>query len=334
MTTDRAPGSNAEAAACGEAAAHSAASAGEASASSSSEAQLSKNERKRRQMIARIHAKKAERQSAHDQMMAERALKKASRLATLPEEEVRKVAEANAKLRADRRARKEAERERLAGLMAGGPRLVVDLDFQEHASDGSSLARQLVDVWGINKRLERPWRVHVCGVGEAARRQLLPRLAGLQEWLVDLHEGEYIDVFKREELVYLSPDAPDVLETVDPSKVYILGAIIDRNVVKGLTQGKAERQGIASARLPLDRCPLEFRNSAFPLNHVFACMAALLGPARGDWAAAFRIALVRNGPSLLAASSSEPPGGAAGAAAQDGEGIARRSGGEAAPAPG
>lgn len=39
-------------------------------------------------------------------------------------------------------------------------------------------------------------------------------------------------MFSQEELVYLSPDAEEVLETIDPAKVYVIGGLVDRSVSK------------------------------------------------------------------------------------------------------
>ena len=46
---------------------------------------------------------------------------------------------------------------------------------------------------------------------------------GAGSWLVHKHEGTLRDVFKdrREDLVYLSPDATETLNELTPGKVYI-----------------------------------------------------------------------------------------------------------------
>lgn len=43
----------------------------------------------------------------------------------------------------------------------------------------------------------------------------------------------YLEVFNKEEIVYLSADADNTLEKVDPAKVYVIGGIVDRNRYPG-----------------------------------------------------------------------------------------------------
>ena len=40
------------------------------------------------------------------------------------------------------------------------------------------------------------------------------------------------NVFDPQACIYMSPDGEEVLETLDPQKVYIIGGIVDRTVTK------------------------------------------------------------------------------------------------------
>lgn len=46
------------------------------------------------------------------------------------------------------------------------------------------------------------------------------------------HEASIEQVYEQQEIVYLSPDAEDVLDELDPSYVYVIGGIVDRSVRK------------------------------------------------------------------------------------------------------
>lgn len=53
------------------------------------------------------------------------------------------------------------------------------------------------------------------------------------------------------QLVYLTSDAEETLETLDPRCAYVIGGIVDRNRLKGATCNKASAQGIRTAKLPI-----------------------------------------------------------------------------------
>lgn len=49
---------------------------------------------------------------------------------------------------------------------------------------------------------------------------------------VNFHSEDYCDVFKKEELIYLTSDSENVIDSLDSSKVYIIGALVDHNSQK------------------------------------------------------------------------------------------------------
>jgi len=66
-------------------------------------------------------------------------------------------------------------------------------------------------------------------------------------------EKSYLDLFPKERLVYLSSESDTTLNKLDEQDVYIIGAIVDHNRLKGITHQKAVEQGIRTARLPIDK---------------------------------------------------------------------------------
>lgn len=45
-------------------------------------------------------------------------------------------------------------------------------------------------------------------------------------------EKGYLDVFPREDLVYLSSESENVIQTIEPNKMYIIGGLVDHNFHK------------------------------------------------------------------------------------------------------
>jgi hypothetical protein len=77
------------------------------------------------------------------------------------------------------------------------------------------------------------------------------------------------------EIVYLSPDAPDVLTHLSASEVYVIGGLVDRVHVPNASHTRALGLGVRSARLPLlEHLPPAMRGrsnalDALNLNAVF-----------------------------------------------------------------
>ncbi|OPJ89919.1 tRNA methyltransferase 10-like protein B [Patagioenas fasciata monilis] len=74
---------------------------------------------------------------------------------------------------------------------------------------------------------------------------------GFSSYLMDTTEESYLDLFPSDAIVYLTPDSENVLEDIDPSKVYVLGGLVDESIHKKLTLRRAEEQSLQTARLPI-----------------------------------------------------------------------------------
>ena len=73
-------------------------------------------------------------------------------------------------------------------------------------------------------------------------------------WAVKMsHEEEWADIFAKrsKSVVYLTADSDNLLDEIDEECTYVIGALVDRNRLKHCTIKKAERLGMATARLPL-----------------------------------------------------------------------------------
>lgn len=62
-----------------------------------------------------------------------------------------------------------------------------------------------------------------------------------QYWTLKSHKDDIVDVAKSggKKLVYLSPDAPDPLETVEIDTAYVIGGLVDRTVKKNASLMRA-----------------------------------------------------------------------------------------------
>ncbi|XP_061671011.1 tRNA methyltransferase 10 homolog C [Syngnathoides biaculeatus] len=136
--------------------------------------------------------------------------------------------------------------------------LVFDMSYESNMSrrEIENTVTQLMEVEGWNRRANEPYHLHFCNLQPhgAYMKEFLNRY-GAETWdrlLITSTEGQAVDLFPRDRLVYLTADSPNVLRTFDHSKVYIIGALVDRSILSGLSLGHAKRLKLATARLPLD----------------------------------------------------------------------------------
>ena len=93
----------------------------------------------------------------------------------------------------------------------------------------------------------------------------------------------------KKQLVYLSSDAEETIETLDVNCAYIIGGIVDRNRLKGITHEKAVAQGIRTVKLPIKENFGLGATHILTVNHVFEIL--LNYGASGGWRQAMELVL-------------------------------------------
>ncbi|CAK4092834.1 unnamed protein product [Aphanomyces euteiches] len=154
-----------------------------------------------------------------------------------------------------RKERSIMKRESFLMRVNEGASIVIDCGFDNAMTsrEMKSLSQQVMFSYGANKRSESPASVFLTSLrGELESN--MRNIAGFSTWLGFTATAQsYMDVFHKDRLVYLTADSPNVITDLDVNKVYIIGGIVDRNRLKGATYEKAQQQGIATAKLPLDQ---------------------------------------------------------------------------------
>ena len=72
---------------------------------------------------------------------------------------------------------------------------------------------------------------------------------GAKNWKVHRHVvdlKQLIEGNKNQRFIYLSPDAEKELDSIDENAVYIIGGLVDRQVIKFMSSNKASILGIES----------------------------------------------------------------------------------------
>jgi tRNA (guanine9-N1)-methyltransferase len=165
------------------------------------------------------------------------------------------------------------------------PWIVIDLDWNDVLTEKemSSLAAQLMHIYGAMKRSDRPLKLYLTSL-KGKIKDILYKIKGAPNWKVVQEERDYLQLFPKDQLVYLSPESNNILRSINSEKIYIIGGLVDHNRLKGISFKKATAQGIETAKLPVKEYIERFTNTSLNVNHVFAI---LMDVARdGDWKAA------------------------------------------------
>jgi len=168
--------------------------------------------------------------------------------------------------------RKKIQKERVENAMKnGGQRVAIDFTLSEDMSNKevTKLAAQVRQLYGSNMKSVSPVHLYLTGLGTSGRvyRECVRQSLDFDKLMVDKTEETYLKTFDPEDVVYLTPDSPHVLETLNREKVYIIGGLVDHHVLKDHTRSRAKAKNLTTARLPIDEY---MKRKTEPGNHSFS----------------------------------------------------------------
>lgn len=188
-------------------------------------------------------------------------------------------------VRISRKERKEASKAEFSSLCLQNFTVIIDLNWEEHHTEKAlkSLKQQVMYCYGFNKRHTLPALIHLTGLGPLLSEQLVAQNHA-DNWLgMKMTRSEYISLTDdyslsydddvkaglKKQLVYLTSDAEETIESLDKNCAYIIGGVVDRNRLKGITYKKATAQGIRTAKLPIKENYALSATHILTVNHVF-----------------------------------------------------------------
>jgi len=167
-----------------------------------------------------------------------------------------------------------------------GIRIAIDLDFDTLMNDREikSLAQQIMFSYGANQRAEKEFDLYLTTFKDKIQKRMAI-LSGFNKWTINTTEKSYHEVFNKNELIYLTSESPNVITSLDPTKVYVIGGIVDHNRHKGITYLKAQEKGIQTGQLPISEFISIASRKVLAVNHVFEIL--LKYTENPDWEKAF-----------------------------------------------
>ncbi|MFH4973637.1 hypothetical protein AB6A40_000346 [Gnathostoma spinigerum] len=145
------------------------------------------------------------------------------------------------------------------------PTLVIDCRYLPLLSPrGLSLtALQIQYLICENRARQHPWPLYLCNFDiknplvAKEKEKYLSLLDSRLSVSPESTEKNYTDLFSRERIVYLSPDADQELDQIDGSEVFVIGGIVDRAVEPQIPHQASLASAIAdrvkACKLPIDR---------------------------------------------------------------------------------
>ncbi|XP_006893144.1 PREDICTED: tRNA methyltransferase 10 homolog A [Elephantulus edwardii] len=167
-------------------------------------------------------------------------------------------------------------------------RLVIDCSFDDLMvlKDIKKLHKQIQRCYAENRRALHPVQFYLTSHGGQLKKNMDENDKGWVNWK-DIHikPEHYSDLIKKDDLIYLTSDSPNVLKELDESKAYVIGGLVDHNHHKGLTYKQASDYGIEHAQLPLGNFVKMNSRKVLAVNHVFEIILEYLQ--KRDWQEAF-----------------------------------------------
>ncbi|XP_048797204.1 LOW QUALITY PROTEIN: tRNA methyltransferase 10 homolog A [Lagopus muta] len=152
--------------------------------------------------------------------------------------------------------------------------------------DVKKLHKQIQRCYAENRKAFHPVQFYLTSHGGQLKSNMNENDKGWVNWKdIQIRTEHYSELIKKEDLVYLTSDSPDVLGELDERKAYVIGGLVDHNHHKGITYKKAVEQGIGHAQLPLGSFVKMNSRKVLAVNHVFEIILAYLE--KRDWKEAF-----------------------------------------------
>ncbi|XP_063237428.1 mitochondrial ribonuclease P protein 1 homolog [Bacillus rossius redtenbacheri] len=178
---------------------------------------------------------------------------------------------------------------RLMHAMQFNQKIVFDCGFDQHMTrqEAKNCAKQLLLTFSENRIYPDPFDLYFCNVNKESltMKALLKHIPSMydEHFPLNVTEKSYLDLFPKENLVYLTPHCREELTTYDHDAVYIVGAMVDKANQEPLSLAKAKKERLKMAKLPLDRYLMWGSGSGktLTLNQMILIMLDIRST--GDW---------------------------------------------------
>ncbi|XP_032666299.1 mitochondrial ribonuclease P protein 1 homolog [Odontomachus brunneus] len=163
------------------------------------------------------------------------------------------------------------------------PKIVFDCGYEDYMNrrENHNCAKQLTLAFSVNRNHNNPMSLNFCNLKKESLlshyfQRFMPNLFD-QDFPAIVTSQSYLDLFPKDQLVYLTPHCKTDLVEYDPDMVYIIGAMVDKVNPRPLSLAKAKKEGLRMAKLPIEKYLDWGRSStkSFTLNQMLCIMLDL-----------------------------------------------------------
>ncbi|KAL6260064.1 hypothetical protein P5V15_007603 [Pogonomyrmex californicus] len=139
------------------------------------------------------------------------------------------------------------------------PKIIFDCSYENYMTyfEIHNCAKQLSLAFARNRAHVDPMCLYFCNLNKDG--MLIQYFYSNMPNLLDddfpaiVTSQSYLDLFPRDQLLYLTPHCKTDLTEYDSDVIYIIGAIVDKSNKEPLSLAKAEKEGIRVAKLPIEK---------------------------------------------------------------------------------
>uniref|UniRef100_A0AC35TTM7 SAM-dependent MTase TRM10-type domain-containing protein n=1 Tax=Rhabditophanes sp. KR3021 TaxID=114890 RepID=A0AC35TTM7_9BILA len=110
-----------------------------------------------------------------------------------------------------------------------------------------------------NRNRQDPWPMTFVNFDDHVNERAMNHIELMNSGncLVDRSSKNYLDLYDKDKIIYLSPDGEEELESVNGDEIFVIGGIVDRvvenNIPKKASLEAATMDKVKCAKLPLDK---------------------------------------------------------------------------------
>lgn len=91
--------------------------------------------------------------------------------------------------------------------------------------------KQILRIYTANRRVKAPMQLHVTSFAGRSKDEMAKH-HGYENWDINFHSRDYLEVFPKEKLIYLTSESDNVISQLEDDKIYIIGGLVDHNFHK------------------------------------------------------------------------------------------------------